>query len=284
MPDQGWSLRESQIDVGIPKTPIFESPAYEEALSRLLFIIEQQRHCGILFGPVGAGKSLLLGQLSHIVRRASREIAFVDVHLRSGTEILWELCGELGLSPKYGDSSVILWRRILDHFLANRGVALPTVVVLDHADQGAEESVFLVSRLIHLASQGRGLSLILAIRGNHLGDLPEDFRDATDLRVELTWFDREQTANFVRSVFHSPADELPVFEDRAIDRLFAISQGAPRSLTHLCDLSLLAALAAGTDTVTERIVLSAATDLQISGGTPHRSSVPMSSSHVPYEY
>ena len=284
MPDHGWSLQESRIDIGIPKTAIFESPAYEEALSRLLFIVEQQRHCGILFGPIGSGKSLLLEHLGRIVHRASRDVAIVDVHSRTGTEVLWELCGELGLSPHYGDSSFILWRRILDHFLANQGLSLPTVVILDHADQGAEESAFLVSRLVHLATQGRGLSLILAVRGDQLADLPEAFREATDIRVELTWFDREQTAAFVASVFQSVVDELPVFEDRAIDRLYTISQGSPRTLTHLCDLSLLAALAAGEATVTERTVLSAAADLQISGTSPMRTSAAMSASRTQYDY
>ncbi len=283
MLDQGWSLQESRTEFRIPKTPIFESPAYEEALSRLLFIIEQQRHCGILFGPTGAGKSLMLEQVGRIVRRASREIAVVDVHSRSGTEILWELCGELGLSPRFGDSAFILWRRVMDHFLANPGQELPTVVILDHADQGVEESAFLVSRLVHLASQGRGLTLILAVRAGHLGDLPEAFRDATDIRVELTWFDRAQTGAFIRSVFYSPTEELPVFEEAAIDRLFAISQGSPRALTHLCDLSLLAALAAGEAAVTEPLVLSAAADLQITGTNPARSYSPLSPTYVPYE-
>lgn len=283
MLDQGWSLRESRTDIGIPRSQIYESPAYEEALSRLLFIIEQQRHCGILFGPVGVGKSLLLEQLSRIVRRAAREMAVVDIHSRNSTEVLWELCGELGLSPSYHDNAFVLWRRVLDHFQANRGLDFPTVVVLDHADQGGEESAFLVSRLVHLASQGRGLTLILAVRGFYLGDLPETFRDATDIRVELSCYDRQQTGEFVRTVFQSPTDELPIFEDRALDRLYAISQGSPRTLSHLCDLSLLAALAAGENSVTERTVLSAAADLQITGGNSIRSSVPMSPSYAPYE-
>lgn len=284
MSDHGWSLQESWFDVGISRKPNFESPVYEEALARLLFIVEQQRQCGILFGPIGAGKSLLLEQLSRIVRRASREIAVVDVHGRTSVEILWELCGELGLSPHFGESAFVLWRRILDYFLANQGLDLPTVVILDHADQGAPESDCLVSRLVHLAGHGRGLSLILAVRGHQLADLPEAFREATDIRVELTWLDRQQTEAFVRAVFQSPVDSLPLFEDRAIDRLYVISQGSPRVLTQLCDLSLLAVMAAGDETISEHVVLSAAADLQISGAHSIRTSVSLNASHDPYEY
>lgn len=284
MLDHGWSLQESRFEAGGAKAPIYESPAYEEAMSRLLFIVEQQRHCGILFGPMGAGKSLLLEQLTRVVRRASRETAFVDVHGRSSTEILWELSGELGLSPHYGDSSFALWRRVLDHVLANRGGERPTVILLDHADQGGEESALLVSRLIHLASQGRGLSLIVAARGNELADLPDALREATDIRIELSWFDRQQTEAFIGTVFNSSTDELPAFEDRAIDRLFAISRGSPRMLIHLCDLSLLAALAGGEQTVSESIVLTAAADLQITGTNPTRSSSGSNWPHPRFEY
>lgn len=265
MSDQVWSLHESPLGAQDYKAPVYESPGYDEALSRLLFIIEQQRHCGILFGPAGAGKSLMLGQLVQIVKRGGREVAAVDLHGRGAAEVLWELCGELGLSPRYGDSAFILWRRVLDHFLSNRGIAFPTVLVLDHVDQGGEESAGLVDRLIHLASQGNGLTLILALRGQHLSELPETFRDATDIRVELTWLDREQCGAFVRHVFQSPSDDLPVFEERAIDRLYSISEGSPRLLSHLCDLALLAAMAAEESSVTERLVLSAAADLQITG-------------------
>ncbi len=262
MIDQGWALRETRVGGGLSSTAVFAGPAHDEALSRLLFIVEQQRHCGILFGPPGAGKSVLLAQFSSIVRRGSRELAVVDVHQRTGAEVLWELCGELGLSPHYGDTTFAVWRRILDHLLPNRGLERPTVVVLDHADQGAEECSALVTRLVHLAGQGQGLTVILALRGGQLADLPEALRDASDLRIELAWHDRQQTGEFVRAVFQSPADELPVFTELAIDRLHALSQGSPRVLGRLCDLSLLAAMAGDETTISEHTVTTAAADLQ----------------------
>lgn len=270
MIDQGWALRETRVGGGLSSTAVYAGPAYDEALSRLLFIVEQQRHCGILFGPAGAGKSLLLAQFSRIVRRGSRELAVVDVHQRTGSEVLWELCGELGLSPHYGDTTFTIWRRILDYLQANRGTERPTVVVLDHADQGAEECSALVTRLVHLTSQGQGLTVILAVRGGQLADLPQDLRDASEMRIELAWHDREQTGEFVRAVFQSLTDELPVFTDAAIDRLHVLSQGSPRVLGRLCDLAVLAAMAGDEATITEQTVNTAAADMQFAEPAPSR--------------
>lgn len=279
MSNQGWKLREASQSGLVPRSAIYQGAIHDEALARLLFIIEQHRHCGLLFGLPGAGKSLLLQQLSRIVRRSAREVAFVDLHGRDLRETLWELCGELGLNPKFNDKSFGLWCRIQDHFLAGIGALLPSVVILDHADQGLDETSELVERLAHLARQRRGLTLILSVRANSLADLSETLRDATDLRIELGWLDVPQTFEFVDAVFQLD-EQTPQFEESAIRRMHALSEGSPRLLAQLGDLAILSALANEDAAISEQTVLTAAHDLQISG-TPKRRT-PVASSTRPF--
>lgn len=279
MNNQAWTLREAPLDGVLARAAIFAGSAHEEALSRLLFIIEQHRHCGLLFGPPGSGKSLLLQQLTHIVRRAARELAVVDAHGRNAGDMLWELCGELGLGPKYGDNAFVLWRRIQDHLLADHGTGSPAVVILDHADQGGDETDVLIARMVHLARQARGLTLILAVRARNLSEVPHSMREATDIRIELGWLDRQQTAEFIHTLFHLPEDDGPQFDESAIERLHLLTDGSPRMLARLGDLSVLAALANDDLTITEQMVLSAAADLQIIGTPPDRSPVGLSPSY-----
>lgn len=274
MSNQGWTLRETPLDGVATRSATYDGPAQDEALSRLLFVIEQHRPNGLIFGPKGSGKTLLLDKLARIVRRSARELAIVDLQGRDANESLWELCGALGIGPSYADNGFVLWRRIQDHFLANRAADFPAVVVLDHADQGGDETDVLVARLIHLARQKRGLTLILAVRGSHLADFSPTFREATDIRIELRWFDRRQTGEFVQAVFQDPEDDLPLFEESAINRLHLLSEGSPRVLTHLCDLCILSMLANGESSVTEPTVLTAASDLQLTGFREHRSPIP----------
>jgi len=262
---QGWELNDAQFNMGLSDTAYFECPTYDEALSRLLFIIEHQKHCGVLFGPPGAGKSMLLERLIHIVRRSQRELAVVDAHGRSERDFLWEMCGVLGMAPQYEDSSFILWRRVLDQLQAARGFELPAVLVIDHADQGGENCGGLIPRLIHLAQSGRNITLILAMRARHVIELPESAREASDIRVELGWLNRRQSGQFVRALYDSVGDSAPHFQEPAIDRLFQLSQGSPRLLSQLSELSLLAAISDEQETVTAELIDIAANDLQFGG-------------------
>ncbi len=55
-----WGLAEIPFRNTIETRWFYESPGHEEALARLIFLIEQRRRCGVLSGPAGSGKSLVL--------------------------------------------------------------------------------------------------------------------------------------------------------------------------------------------------------------------------------
>ena len=55
-----WGLRESPFRNCLDPHCFYQSPTHEEALARLHFLVEQHRRLGLLLGPDGSGKSLLL--------------------------------------------------------------------------------------------------------------------------------------------------------------------------------------------------------------------------------
>ncbi|MBI3862998.1 MAG: AAA family ATPase [Planctomycetia bacterium] len=240
-----WGLAEIPFRNTLDPRWFYESPSHEEGLARLLFVIENRRRCGVLSGPAGIGKSLLLELLRSEAGRGAGEIVRVDLFGRTSREMLWETAAELGLCPHNDEGAHRLWRKLHDHILANRYAQAPLVLVLDHLDRAHAECAGVVERLQHLSAGGdTGLTLILGVRGDLRGPLTDVARELSDLRIELGPLDRDQTEHYVETLLFKAGASRSLFESAAFDRLFAETRGIPRALNRLCDLALLAGMAA----------------------------------------
>ena len=126
-----WGLRESPFVSGLSPRHYHQSPAHEEALARMQFLVEQHQQLGLLLGGSGTGKSLLLEVLARDLRGQGSQVANVsllgvDVH-----EFLWLLAADLGLNPSPKANVFSLWRGTLDRLAENRYQQLDTIVLLD---------------------------------------------------------------------------------------------------------------------------------------------------------
>ena len=130
-----------------------KGPSHEEAVARLLFIVEQHRRLGLLVGDAGTGKSMLLAVLKRAVQQSQGEVIDVNVAGRTGDEVVWELAAGLRLSPRMDENPAILWRKIEETLIGNQLAHAQTVLVFDHfewADRGCQQAV---TRLVHLNAQ-----------------------------------------------------------------------------------------------------------------------------------
>src|SRR5258708_4541956 len=103
-----WGLSDIPFKNTLNPRCFYESAGHEEALARLMFLVEQHRRCGVLSGPSGTGKSLALEVLRREALRTGAEVALVDLRGCGGREMLWEVLATLGLSPGLDDSQYSL--------------------------------------------------------------------------------------------------------------------------------------------------------------------------------
>ena len=214
-----WGLAEIPFQNTLETRWFYESPGHEEALARLIFLIEQHRRCGVLSGPPGSGKSLVLELLRRETLRTGAEVAVVDVIGHGSREMLWEILASLGRSPGIDDSLHRLWRRLHDHILANRAARVPLVLMVDHLDRAQPDCVIAVERLQHLSAGGHsGLTLVLGVGNDRAAGLAQTLRDISDLRIELVALDRGQTQQYVETLLERAGADRPLFDPAAFDR------------------------------------------------------------------
>lgn len=239
----------------------FQSPGHEEALARLMFLVEQRRRCGVLLGPAGTGKSLVLQVLVAEARRIPCEVVLIDLLGRTGREMLWETIAALGLAPQSEESPRVLWRMLSDHLTTNRYIHTPTVLCFDHVDRAEADCLVAIERVYQTAAANTGVTLLLSARDGRLSRLTQTLPSIADLHVELPPLDRDQTELYVETLLARAGATRMVFEPDAYDRMFADTRGIPRDINRLCDLALVAGMAEGVARVTESIVAAAAEQL-----------------------
>ena len=142
-----WGLQESPFRGLLDPKFFYKSPTHEEALARLQFLVHHQRRLGLLVGPPGSGKSLLLEVFAAQRRRGLAPLAKLSLLGLEPAEVLWLIAADWGLSFEPTASLATLWRAVTDRLTEYRYQQFEAVVLLDDADQAGAQTLQHVARL-----------------------------------------------------------------------------------------------------------------------------------------
>ena len=259
MYEQFWGLSANPF-VSSTAKPVFQaSEPHDEALSRLLYLAENQRRFGLLIGPAGTGKSLLLDVLSSEVGRETHHVAALDTVGLSRHELLWQVAVALRLAPSDSISRWALWRMIDDHVSALGQSGIHWLLLIDHLERADPDCLPLLERLLH---RSPSVTVVASVRTSGLAAISPVLCELSELRIELTALNRNQTKAYVNGLLSQGGCPTQPFDESAINSIFRHSAGIPRGINRLCDLSLLAGMSEDNQVITEAIVESAAYELQ----------------------
>lgn len=236
-----WGLRETPFPSGITPRLFYQSPSHEEALARLEFLVEQRQRLGLLLGPSGTGKSLVLDRLASNLRRRGAQVANISLLGADLHEFLWLLAAELGLNPDRKENTFSLWRSLIDRIAENRYQQLDTVILLDDADRGMPE---VLDHLVRLIQSDRGLPtslvLVLAAPTENVTRIGSRLLELAELRIDLEPWEESDTGGYLVTALAQAGRKTLLFTDAAVLRLHDLSGGIPRRVNQLAALALVA--------------------------------------------
>ena len=257
-----WGLQESPFRGLLDPKFFYQSPTHEEALARLQFLVHQQRRLGLLVGPPGSGKSLLLEVFAAQLRRGALPVAKLSLLGLEPAELLWLIAAGWGLSLEPTQSLAALWRAVTDRLIEYRYQQLEAVMLLDDADQAAASLLQQVTRLAAFDPSPDGrLTIVLAGRNEGMAKLCPRLLDLADLRIDLEPWEPADTENFVATLMAQAGQRSPVFAEPAVARLHELSHGIPRRVSQLADLALLAGAGANLQQIDAEVVESVCREL-----------------------
>lgn len=236
-----WGFRKFPFE-NVPDPDFFYlSKTHEEGLSRLIYAAKMRKGGAVLSGDIGCGKTTLTKVYVQQLSAEQFNIGLIINPRLEPLEFLQEVLYQLGMTD-VPDSKGGCLRLLNEKMIENAKARKETLLIVDEA-QALDESGFEEVRLL-LNSQVNGrfpINVVLVGQPelrSKIKDM-EQLEQRIAIKYHLTPFDQEDTARYITFRQEKAGGEENVFTPEVMERIYEITEGVPRKINNLCDLSLL---------------------------------------------
>ncbi|UUO06221.1 ATP-binding protein [Blastopirellula sp. J2-11] len=214
---------------------LLRSAPFAEAWARLDYVWQSNRRCAVVIGPAGVGKSTLMSRYAAQLAKSHVAVAQIAATGLASYDMASLLVEAWGGRLRPGQYPTIALADQLAVLTAERQAA---VLFLDNADEMTMDAANVVLQLLRApAHEGAKLTIVLAALEGSLRQIDRRILELCELRVDLEPWTVEETQDFVESTLLEQ-DDFPEVDEAAIARIHALSEGSPRRVAQLLNLSL----------------------------------------------
>jgi len=255
-----FGLTEEPFNLTPDPKYIFLSNEHNEALARLQFGIEMRKGLMLLTGGVGSGKSTIIQTLM-TNQKPNQKVALVIHPKIIGNKLIQTICREFGIELDFGEISKtdvlnILYEYILKKSFTDENF---TVIIDDAHDLSEEqlEDVLLISKIETNTRQLLQVILVglpeLSIKLKKPEMLPLFQR--IQIQYHIKAFSYSDTKDYLlHRLAQAGHSRQELFKADAIQRIYQLSKGIPRTINVLASNALLYAFLKGLKKVDHEII------------------------------
>ena len=220
----------------------YPSPKHTEALSSLLYTIQQRKGFVVITGEIGAGKTTVCQTLLRKLDLNTRVARIFNTHL-TNRELLVAILEDLEI-PYNGGTKGKLLSQLYDYLITEALKGVNVVILIDEAQNLTPTVLEEVRMLSNLETEKEKLIQIILVGQPQLKEklkLPrlEQLRQRVVLHYHISPLDLQETKEYIRHRLSIAGGSPGLFEEEAIDRIYAFSKGVPRLVNLICDSALL---------------------------------------------
>lgn len=274
MYEEFFGLREKPFQNTPDPKFIYYSQEYEEALSRLLYTIDEQMGAAMLTGIFGCGKTMIAYALMEkLADRGDCKVAYVANPQLSDVELLRMVAYYLGVQDLPQKKSEILKDYILEKIEEilhnNYDDGKNTVLIIDEAHVIKDLVIFEELRLLLNFQLKERFLLTLILSGQpelkKNIDNVKQLSQRIALRAHIDKLSEENTKNYIRHRLKVAGQEKMLFSNDALKLVFERSGGIPRRINNICEISLVTSFGKGLNLVNAETIEEVAKDLESQG-------------------
>jgi type II secretory pathway predicted ATPase ExeA len=231
-----WGFSRSPFAPAAAAPSVATSPIHAEALARLEFLLDSQSRFGLLMGPAGSGKSLVLSQFAERAARSGALVASASALIPDEGQLFAAAADGWQLENLYGGAAgcPAIARRLYELSLENLSAGL----LIDDLDRAGSDTAGIIEWLVGLPDVP--LTVVASARAQSAARIGPRLLEQVALRIDLAPWNDEETRDYLTSSLASAGRVQPAFDEAATRRLVELSGGIPRRVNRLAELALVA--------------------------------------------
>ncbi len=236
-----WGFRKFPFE-NVPDPDFFYlSKTHEEGLTRLIYAAKMRKGGAMLSGDIGCGKTTLTKVYVQELSAEPFDIGLIVNPKLEPLEFLQEVLYQLG-TKDVPETKVKCLRLLNDKMIENMKAYRETLLIVDEAQVLSESAFEEIRLLLNFQMNDRFLINVILVGQPELkGKIKgiEQLEQRIAIKYHLTPFDREDTFRYITFRQAKAGREENAFTPEAMERIYKITEGVPRKVNNLCDLSLL---------------------------------------------
>lgn len=259
MYEQFYQLKEKPFSVTPDTKYFFKSQEHEEALSSLLYSIQERRGFVVITGEIGSGKTTTWRVLLNELDKTTKLALILNTHL-SPKQMMMAILDEFEIPFKESWPKVRLLSALNKFLFDQIALGINVVLIIDEAQNLSASVLEEVRMLSNLETEKEKLIQIILIGQPELRDkLSLDELTQLRQRVQVAFhifpLSREETKQYiVYRLRVAGANGTPIFDDAAFDKIYTYTTGIPRLINAICDRALVNGFISDTRSIDEALI------------------------------
>jgi len=237
-----WKLNHTPFANVPSRNAFFRSPQHEEALRRLLYVIQHRKGVAMLTAEVGCGKTTVIKSLVDYLNKDQVQFAMISNPALQPEELLKAILLKLGGKPENGSKTLIL-DQLQKILFANESAGRATVLAIDEAHVIAIRETFDEIRMLLNFQTDNEFLLTLILLGQppllrNIAEL-KPLKERISVKYHLQPLDFQSTLHYLLFRLRNAGATRGIFTRQAVQMLFESTGGIPLRINNICDHCLL---------------------------------------------
>jgi len=255
-----FGLQEEPFNLTPDPKYLYLSEGHKEALARLKYGAEMRKGLIVLTGDIGSGKTTLI--LTWVAKKPEAQHTAVIINPKIvGKKFVHRVCREFGIELDFEEcSKADVLNLLYEYILKKSFYKKYFVLIVDDAHELEKEQLDDILLLTKLETHTQKLIQIVLVGLPELTDKLklDEFRaihQRVEIQYQLRTFSYSDTKNYIfHRLFVAGCTKRDIFKPDAIQRIFQLSKGIPRTISIIASNALLFAYLHGVKKIDHQII------------------------------